>query len=201
MKRNNGLGLRLTGLASILAGVIWTAGTILNLVVGGSIEPANTLAALLAISATSLMVFAFIGIYAVQSEWLGLLGLLGTGLGAVGAVLLTGVNTVVFAKSVGAVQVSRPPVEIGAPGVLGLVAGVLLLGVTTMRAGVVNKWSGVPFILATALVPFRAFGRSLGALAIFSASIGFVWLGFEIWSGPTGEQIRAEKRPSTVSSA
>lgn len=188
MNDANRLDVRLCGLASILAGVAWTGGTIFNLVARGSIEPSNTIGAVVALVSTTLMVFAFIGVYAGLSGRAGLFGLLGAGLGIVGATLLSGVNTLAFARSVGAIQVSRPPLAVGGTGVLALILGVVLLGVAVIRAEAYESWSGVPFVLAAALLPLRAITPELSALAIASASVGFIWLGWKVWSGPGEDQ-------------
>lgn len=188
MTETKDLAVRLCGLASVLAGMVWTGGTLYNLVAGGSIEPPNTLGAVIALSSTSLMVFAFIGIYAGLSESAGRLSLLGAGLGIVGGTLLSGVNSVVLAKSVGAAEVTRPPIEIGAPGVLALIFAVLLLGVEAVRDEGYSKWAGAAFILGAALLPLRAVEPNLWFLAILSASVGFVGLGWKLWSASEGQQ-------------
>lgn len=188
MTQTKHLAARLCGLASVLAGMVWTGGTLYNLAAGGSIEPPNTFGAVIALAATSLMVFAFIGIYAGLSENAGTLSLLGAGLGIVGGTLLSGVNSVALAKSVGAVEVTRPPIEIGAPGVLALILAVLLLGVEAIRDERYSKWAGAALILGAALLPLRAVDPNLWALAILSASLGFVWLGWKVWSASEGQQ-------------
>lgn len=183
MNRTNRLSLRVCGTASILAGVVWAGGTIFNLVVGGSIEPPNQVGGLAALGATTLMVFAFVGIYAGQSSTTSLLGLVGAVMGIIGAVLISGVNAVAFARAVGAVDVLRPPIEIGGPGVIALVMGVFLLGVSSLRAEEFSRGSGALFILAVAMLPFGAVGGNFSAIPILIASIGFVRLGWEVWSG------------------
>ena len=201
MKDTNQLDMRLCGLASVLAGVAWSGSTIFNLIVGGTIEPRNTFGATIALASTTLMVFAFIGAYAGMRGQAGLVPLVGAGLGIVGATLLTGVNTVALAKSVGAVQVSRPPLEAGAPGVVSLIAGVFLLGVGAIRAGVYGRWSGVPFVLAAGLLPLRVVSGSLSALAILSASVGFAWIGWHLLSGGAPESTGAGRAATATSSS
>lgn len=70
--------IRLSGLASIAAGLLWSIGTIANFVIGGSIEPANTAAATVALLTHVVMVFAFLSIYAGQAHRMGVVGTLGT---------------------------------------------------------------------------------------------------------------------------
>ena len=84
---------------------------------------------------------------------------------------------------VGAVEILRPPMAIGIPAVLSLLTGVALTRAATMRARVYHKWVGVPFILALLLLPLRWIQEDMALLAIVAASVGFVWLGWEVWSG------------------
>jgi hypothetical protein len=189
MRLSSSTLVRLCGLASIAAGLLWSIGTLFNFVTGGSIEPANTAGAIAALVTNTVMGFAFLGIYAGQVQEMGLLGTLGTFLGIVGTTLLVGVNTVAFSRMVGAVEVLRPPLAIGIPGVLSLLTGVVLLGVATMRVGVYHKWAGLPFILALVLFPLRWIQEELAILAILVASLGFVWLGWEVWSHESRERI------------
>jgi hypothetical protein len=72
--------------------------------------------------------------------------------------------------------------DIGIPAVLSLLAGVILMGVATMRAQVYYTWAGVPFILALILLPLQLIHEDLAIIAIVAASVGFVWLGGEVWS-------------------
>lgn len=189
MRLSSSTLIRLCGLASIAAGLLWSIGTLFNFVAGGSIEPASTAGAITALVTNTVMIFAFLGIYTGQAQQMGLLGALGTFLGIVGATLLVGVNTVAFSRMVGAVEVLRPPMAIGIPGVLSLLTGVVLLGVATVQAGVYHKWAGLPFILALVLFPLRWIQEELAILAILVASLGLVWLGWEVWSHESRERI------------
>lgn len=177
------------GLTSAAAGILLLVGHLLNL--GGDPEYGTVLGSLSVLTAHVLLVFALVALYAAQVEHIGLLGTLGMFLSVVGTTLASGVILVEIAGASGA-EVGTV-LEAGITGVLALLAGLtfliglILLGVTTMRAGVFPYGTGLLLIAGDVVFGAASFAGAaslvfevIGALITCAA---FVWLGLTLLSG------------------
>lgn len=192
--------IRWSGLASVLAGVLYALGALLHPVgedLAAYTSPKWVPAHQVYWVSAMLMLFGLVGLYARQVEKTGWLGLVGFVLAFIGTVLVDSIfvmaSTVIHLVAVQAPalfdQAAAPPTFGVLVVVLGFILGYILFGIATMRAGVLPRWSGLLLIIGSAMfmiseaVPLNA---SLSHLivtigdAIFGA--GFVWMGFALWS-------------------
>lgn len=177
------------GLVSIAAGLLLLLGHLLDL--GGDPEHGTVLGGSLVLTAHVALVFAFVSLYAAQSEQSGLLGGLGMTLSVVGTTLVSGVVLVEIAGASGA----EVDVVLGAglPGAVAVLAGLafliglILFGAATMRAGVFPRWAGLLLIIGDVVFGAGSFAGTaatifevLGALI---TCVALVWLGLSLLAG------------------
>jgi hypothetical protein len=204
MKITSSSLIRSTGLAAVLAGLLFVA-----------IQPLHPEDVLTSVStdrwaiihAVTLVMLALFtvgiaGIYARQVEplgWLGLVGFIVLSLG----LLLTAAYGVIEAfvapllvesepdfvqGLLGLVEGDETGVDMGAISLLWsassvcFIAGCLLFGVANLRAGILSRWASG--IFAFGLLLGLPVARLLGAprLAAVPIGIGLVWLGYSLWS-------------------
>ena len=147
-----------------------------------------------------LLFFAFIAIYAVQAPWIGKIGLLGFVLAIVGLgfteviafLILAGFAGLPAAHDVQMFAWSQIPILHLA--VLGNTAGGILLGVSSMRAGVLPRWAGAFLVIAEVANFANEYFLPLPALMIVPAiffAAAFIGMGWAIWSGSEAHAWRA----------
>ena len=197
--------VRWRGLALLISSVLFALLFILH---PGSGDPATVEAALNKFYATEhtlgvvgmvLMLFGMEGLYTGQTPKIGRLGLIGVMLAYIGTALLLGVIffdayfiPLIAAHAPNLLDASGPfntP-----PGVLALALpglpwglGFILVGIATMRAGMLPRWAGLILIIGTIVVnlppqpvgPVPFFVLTIGA-SVFSVGLG--WLGYALWS-------------------
>jgi hypothetical protein len=145
-----------------------------------------------------LSLFGLIGLYRVQAERTGALGLAGFILGLSGTALVVAalvadafVIPVLAADPAGmALLDPAGPLFGGALGLIFLLMGVtfalgsILLGFTTARAGVLPRWAGALILIGGPLLsftpPLPTFVGMAGALLL---GAGYLWAGYAIWAG------------------
>ena len=109
----------------------------------------------------------------------GRLGNTGAAIGAVGAALLV-VASLVQALFFSGDFPLMPYFVI--PGVLALIAGVLLLGVAVLRAGVLPRWVAL-LIVVGALLMLGANEQTARVLLTIPFGVSWVAVGYALWSG------------------
>jgi hypothetical protein len=177
------------GLASATAGVLLLLGHVLDL--GGDPEYGTVLGGSSVLAAHVLLVFALVALYAAQAEQSGSLGALGMVFGVVGTTLASGVILIEIAGAsgaeVGAVLGAGLSGTLSLLGGLAFFVGLILLGIATMRAGVLSWWAGLLLILGDVVFAAASFSGSaalvvevIGALLTCAA---FVWLGLTLLPG------------------
>jgi len=203
---------RWSGLASMLGGVLFAIGIPLHPLRHGQAvneSPYTAIHVLIAV-ALMLVLFGLVGLYAHQSEQLGKIGLYGFILAFIGNVWTYGlIITEGFLWP--AVGLQDPaavhnfgPNATGAPGssllfiffvgLAGFAVGYILFGLATVRAGVLPRWGGL--LVAIGALLYVAGGFSLPIFGPESAMVtiietmgalpfglGFVWLGYALWTG------------------
>jgi hypothetical protein len=199
----NGL-IRATGIAAMLAGALFVLVQV--------IHPPETVEAVatdawaivhyLTFAMLTLFVIGVAGIYARQVEKLGWLGLAGFGLLNVGLALniagaaleafvepLLATSNPEFVAAFNAMVLGTPfSADLGAiptlwaAGSATFVAGTLVFGIASLRAGVLSRWGSG--ILAFGLVIGLPAASLLGnvRLAAVPISVGLAWLGYSLWS-------------------
>lgn len=189
-----------SGLASILAGVFYAVGALLHPVGEdlAAVNSSNWVPAHLVYWVSILLLhFGLVGMYARQAEqsgWLGLVGfvlaLIGTAL--VGSILLY-VSTVLplIADEAQSIfdEAATPPDFLQPVFVFGFGLGWILLGIVTMRTGVLPRWSGLMLIIGVTLFVISeagTFEETLAHLLVTAGDIIFglalMWIGYTLWS-------------------
>jgi hypothetical protein len=160
-----------------------------------------TVGALLLVAA-ALLLLALPAAYAVQAEETGWMGLVGHGLLATGLLLLV----MVSATPVLHPNVDLPPGDNPLLFVLAVafIAGLLLTGIATWRAGVMPRAAAILLLAGMARFAFSFFvaelvppplGQSVSALFAALLGLGFGWMGLTLWRGepdngrPTGASV------------
>jgi hypothetical protein len=134
-----------------------------------------------------------------QQGGLGWLGNTGFFLAVIGTVLFT-VVSLGNALYKGPLQTTPPELVQAIEGVvvLSMMAGTLLLGIATAKAGVLPRWSGLALVIGTLSALILGFIGSenvrLQEAGVLLFGVGWTVLGFALWSGK-GETL---KQPSRV---
>jgi hypothetical protein len=173
----------LSGYTSIISGILLIFGHILNL--GGGMEFGTVLGETLVLSAHLLLVFAFLGLFEVQSGRNGILGLLGMITGVIGTIL---VSVIVYVEIAGAsgtkidsVFASVVPSIIHSFGPLLFVVGMILFGISVVRDKVLPRGGGYLLILGTIIFVAGSFAGEAQAIieviGAVSTGGGLIWLG------------------------
>jgi hypothetical protein len=199
--------IRWSGLISLLAGVLYAVGALLH-PVGESLaavsSPNWVPAHLVYWVSVLLLHLGLVGLYARQAEQTGRLGLVGFVLAFIGTALVGSI--LVFASTILPLiaaeaqaifdRAARPPDFLLPVFILGFGLGWILLGVATMRAGVLPRWSGLLLIIGVTLfmisegAPFEAtLAHTLVTAGDIIFGLGLVWIGYALWS----EQREPEK--------
>ncbi len=199
--------IRWSGLISLLAGVLYAVGALLH-PVGESLaavsSPNWVPAHLVYWVSVLLLHLGLVGLYARQAEQTGRLGLVGFVLAFIGTALVGSI--LVFASTILPLiaaeaqaifdRAARPPDFLLPVFILGFGLGWILLGVVTMRAGVLPRWSGLLLIIGVTLfmiseaAPFEAtLAHTLVTVGDIIFGLGLVWIGYALWS----EQREPEK--------
>jgi hypothetical protein len=172
------------GYTSIISGILLILAHTLNL--GGSNEFGTELGETLVLTAHLLLVFAFFGLYEVQGERNGILGLLGMIAGVIGTILVTAIVYVEIAGASGtkvdSVFASDVPSTIHSFGPILFVAGMILFGISIVREKIFPRGGGYLLIAGTLIFSAGSFAGEAQAIvsvigAVFTGG-GFVWLGF-----------------------
>mgnify|MGYP001081728145 CR=1 FL=1 len=192
--------IRWSGLISITAGVLYTVGALLHPVgedLAAVINPNWVPAHLVYWVSVLLMHLSLVGLYERQVEKMGWLGLVGFVLAFVGTAVVGSILLYVFtvlpliAGEAQPIfdQAATTPVFLLPVFVLGFGLGWILLGLATMRAGVLPRWSGLLLIVGVTLfviseaVPFGVrLAHTLVTIGDIIFSLGLVWVGYALWS-------------------
>ncbi|WP_435096171.1 hypothetical protein [Halarchaeum sp. P4] len=173
------------GVAAVLAGVLLPLGHALNLV-GGDPTAGTPLGRGAVLLAHALLVFAFVGIYAVQADRApDVAGRLGMVAGTLGTVFVT---AVVYVELAGSAGVDVTPVfataatgPVSAAGPLLFVLGLVLVGWTVVRGPPLPRWSGGLLVVGTlvfaAASAVPAVAPGLTVIGAVLTGAGFVWAG------------------------
>lgn len=160
--------IRWSGLAVILAGVAYPITWIADLL----IESPNTIIIALGFAAEILLLFGLMGIYGSQIKESGSLGFFGF--------LLA---TISICFSMGQTWLPESGQLVGIAGVLGPLIGItgvpayILLGIGTLRADLLPRWTAWLWIIGYSL----SFISMLGSVAGLAIAEYFVALGIAIW--------------------
>jgi hypothetical protein len=180
--------IRWGALAALASGVLWIAGGLLTLAYPHS--PPDVLGTRLDYLGTSVLSAAYLGVvgglvgfHARQIGSYGRLGTVGFLLAFFGAALLCvgQATSAIFAGNSALGWLFDDPGYGFVVGINLFLVGLLVLGVATLRAGVLPRWCGFALI---GVVAISVFGAILSAGAAFVA-VGFFWatLGYALWSG------------------
>ena len=73
------------------------------------------------------------------------------------------------------------------------IAGGLLFGMATLRAGVLSRWAAGLLAVAAALTPVTALvPHQIGRLAAVPTAVALAWLGYSLWSARSGQASERE---------
>lgn len=192
--------IRWSGLLSLLAGALYAVGALLH-PVGESLAAVNdpnwVPSHLVYWVSVLLFHIGLVGLYARQAGQTGWLGLVGFVLAFIGTAfvgsILVFVSTVapLIADEAQAIfdQAMTPPDFLLPVFVLGFGLGWILVGVATMRANVLPRWSGLLLIAGVTLfviseaVPLEtALAHTLVTAGDIIFGLGLVWAGYALWS-------------------
>jgi hypothetical protein len=183
-----------------LAGVLYAVGALLH-PVGESLaavsSPNWVPAHLVYWVSVLLLHLGLVGLYARQAEQTGRLGLVGFVLAFMGTALVGSI--LVFASTILPLiaaeaqaifdRAARPPDFLLPVFILGFGLGWILLGVATMRAGMLPRWSGLLLIIGVTLfmiseaAPFEAtLAHTLVTAGDILFGLGLMWIGYALWS-------------------
>ncbi len=190
--------IRWGGLAAMVGGVLWIVATIIHaskprgcIAEECAFRPmreTSVLDGILMLGSLLLFVAGAAGlvIFARSAGRFGRMGKTGAVIGAVGAALLV-IAGVVQTLFFGGDFPLMPYFVI--PGMLALIAGVLLFGVAILRAGVLPRWIAA-LIIVGALAMLGANEQTARVLLTIPFGVAWVAVGYVLWSGvgePTGQ--------------
>ncbi len=186
--RWSGLFSSLAGLLYAMAALIHPAGEDAASILMPSWAPAHAIGT----GAAILMLLGFIGLYARQAEKAGKTGLVGFILVIIGSAFLMGeeMQSVVVSPliAVKAPQLIEESAGSGVTLVFGLAflvcfaLGFILFGISTMRAGVLPRWSGLALILGVVLTFGGQISHGIGIFAAAILGLGLAGMGYALWS-------------------
>jgi hypothetical protein len=183
---------RASGLTLLLGALLFIIGSILSFA-APPLAPLWLVATGVYISGMALLLLGLPGIVTRQATCAGWLGFVGFLLTFLGWFLLTGFYIVddlimspwldALAPHVYAQWFFNPAVAATIHVVnLLLGAGGVLLGVATMRAGVLPRWAGL-LLIAAAVAALGSFVNSnLTSVAVGLVALGLGWIGYALWS-------------------
>jgi hypothetical protein len=214
--------IRATGVAAMLAGALFVLVQV--------IHPAETVEAVagdgwvpvhyLTIAMLSLFVIGVTGIYARQVEkvgWIGLIGFVALSFGLLlnigGAFVeafvepLLAISSPDFVEAFNSMVMGTPyDYDLGALPTMwaassaAFMAGTLILGIATLRAGVLSRWGAGVFAFGLVLGLPAASVIGNVRLAAVPISIGLVWLGYSLWSERRAATPQKAPAPASVRS-
>lgn len=168
--------VRWGGLAAMLAGVAWAASGIVHFVLvypGEGAGPLGSPAMYLIESAHAVaeagMLGALLGLNALQGPAHGRLGKAGFVLAFLGTALLCAITVIAIITHDALGEAFLTTVFVS--GLLGWLVGFPLLGLATLRAGVLSRWYGVLLLAYVPLVMFLLSSYGWGGIAL-----GLLWL-------------------------
>ena len=165
---------RLSGLATILGGVLLPTSWILRFVFSVSRPYTGTVEFI----ATILLVFGFMGVYGFQHEQSGVLGFLGFVLIIIHSCGALGECWLQNGELTGAAIVLAPIVGVT------MLLGFILLGIGSWRANILQRWAVVLWVIGGALiVPGFAVQPILVVIGGVIQGIGIVAAGARLWMG------------------
>ena len=191
--------IRWSGVAGFLAGLLYALGALLHPVGEDLVsvtDPKWVPSHLVYWASAILLLFSLVGLYARQTEKSGWLGFVGFILALIGTAMVGSIffisSTVIPLVAVGSPdffeQASTPPAFIPVI-IVGFVLGYILFGIATMRAGIFSRWSGLMLIIGSSfflISEMPLFDRTLSHLIVTVGDvifgIGFVWMGYALWS-------------------
>ncbi len=199
--------LRWSGLASILAGVLFALATVLHppsedvpAIITAAWVPAHDIGWV----ANLLLLLGLVGLYGRQAEKTGWLGLLGFVLAFIGVTLESGGNfsSVTLMPDLAATVpnalttlMNRPPfafpvavVVFGLTLMASCTLGFLLFGFATLRANVLPRWAGLLLIIGVLLAFGSGVSPLIGLVAAVLFGLGLVWLDYALWSHKRAKQ-------------
>jgi len=199
-----------TLLVGSLFGLIWTVMEALILPITNADQFAGMpflLASLAMLFGSMAIEAGLVGMYAHQATRAGWLGLAGFGLIFFG-ILVAGVGFGLISATVipwltthapNLIAGELPPVLEGfiVVAVLMVAVGAILLGVATMRAGVLSRWAGLLLIISGVtgllnIAPLSPMIRNvLAIICAVSFFLGLGWLGYALWAEPSVEEVQA----------
>lgn len=175
--------IRLTGIASIAAGLFLFSGGVLHQVLH------NPFGHWIMYLGDILMVFALTGIYAIQAHQSGWIGLVGYVLSVFGWMVLSISAFIVLAEVTGQENAHDMfmhmyfNLSLYLPGLYAALLGLALIGLATAYSGVLPRYAGLLLVLgaisdfpAEIMMPL-AF---MYYISIFLSMIGLVWIGFSL---------------------
>lgn len=177
------LNVRLTGVASILAGLFLFSGGIIHQVLH------NPFGHWIMYLGDILLVFALTGIYAIQARQSGWIGLVGYVLSVIGWMILSISAFIVLAEVTGLENAHDMfmhmyfNLSLYMPGLYAALLGLVLLGLATAYTGVLPRYAGLLLVLG-AISDFPAeLVMSLTFMyyiSIFLSMIGLLWIGVSL---------------------
>ena len=183
--------VRWCGLAAMLGGALWVIGTLVHaskprgcIAEECAFRPmreTGALAGILTLLSVLLFVAGAVGLLALVRSGgrFGKLGNAGTIVGAVGAAVLA-IATLVQAIFFGGDFPLMPHFVI--PGLLAMVVGFVLVGITILRSGVLPRWAAV-LVIAGALGMLGANEQTARVLLMIPFGVAWVAVGYVLWSG------------------
>lgn len=192
------------GFASVMSGLFLGIGHLINLL--GEADDGTVFGQSLVLFGHLGLSLAFIGLFEAQGKRNGPLGNLGMLLSLIGT---TCVTAVVFVEIAGASGVNVKPIfDEGVPGIiytvgpLFFVLGMILVGISVMKEGVLPRMGGLSLIVGTlvfALATFIPYAE--GIITVIGGAItgiGFVWLGGYLLSANGKRELTNQTKMSAI---
>lgn len=176
--------VRLSGIAAILAGILWI---FIEFLVEPLGLPGFRVIPPLEIIKWPLLIVFYFGLRSAQSGRDGTLGKVGLVIAVIGGLFLTiAWGFLTIQESVRGLTIKEGSGFLDPIGIFGSVLGFLLLGVAAIRAKVLPRWAAAAFMLGFPIgMVIRITTGSLLGFLLFIVSL--FWLGYALWSGRTGK--------------
>ncbi|HLM46297.1 MAG TPA: hypothetical protein VEY88_19300 [Archangium sp.] len=186
--------LRVCGICAVVGGALLAGGWVLN------VRTVTLPGELLIIYAHGFIMLGAMGLYARQAEALGRAGLAGLVLAVLGSAVTTpgaayyGSLVPELEPQLIAAATKGLGAAVSISGALAFVAGHVLLGVTTARAGLLPRWGG-GLLAAGALVLLvgagARLGQAVGTAGALLHGLGLAGLGLALVKSPPGRSVPA----------
>jgi hypothetical protein len=202
MKRTN--LIRWSGMACILAGMLYALATVIHPVGEGVHEiasalwtPAHTLGGISAV----LMLLGLIGLFAHSGERFGRFLWFGFILAVIGTVLLASeefqsatVMPLVAAEAPKLIEefaATGGALAFGLAFVLTFFLGYLFFGIGALRTKLYPRWSAVLLIVGLVLSLGGSISHFISVVAAIIFGLGLAWMGYAVWSEPSSPSMGA----------